>query len=221
MVVNWGWNSSFIQITLHCSFSTKALRHAIHLKTNFASWIVALATSTTPSEEIPSCSWMSTWSMTIFFQFFLKFQKKKKKKKNLMLLRKSYNCTRLKKTTMMVSKRWWGWMEVHTTHLKTIRPCWRYVACRAQCLTSNNVNWLGFLGMFRYIDSTHWTKYTRCVSAFEIFLCFCHVSVKKLGWKSRCMFCMFSVEKQREKKAAVWPLTERKIEFDLVGLYFH
>jgi hypothetical protein len=49
-------NSSFMHITLHYSFSTKACGPAILFKAVLASSKVAFATSTTPSLKIPSCS---------------------------------------------------------------------------------------------------------------------------------------------------------------------
>jgi hypothetical protein len=109
------------------------------LQNKFCFLDCSIATSTTPSEDTKL--FMNEYLVhdNVFSIVFQIFKKKKKKKQNLMLLKKSYNRTRLKKTTTMVSKRWWGWLEVHTTDLKTVRPCWRCVACRAQCLTSNNV----------------------------------------------------------------------------------
>ncbi len=62
---------SYMKFLLHayhidCSFSTKACRPIIFFKVVLASLKVAnLPTSIVPSLEIPSCSWINTWSMKI------------------------------------------------------------------------------------------------------------------------------------------------------------
>ncbi len=48
--------SSFMQTTLHCSFSTKTYGHPIFFKAIFASLNVEFATSIVLSLEFPTCS---------------------------------------------------------------------------------------------------------------------------------------------------------------------
>ncbi len=62
---NLAWNSFFMHTTLHCSLSTKTWGLTILFKAVLAFPKVALATSTAPCSEIPSCSWIKPWPMRI------------------------------------------------------------------------------------------------------------------------------------------------------------